>query len=89
MNALDGWTLHGEDAALCLQRRFDAAGWAAPLALANAVACLAERLNHHPDLIVQYGHCTVQWRTHDVGGITRLDVEAAQRVDALWRALQA
>lgn len=53
------------------------------MAFANAVAFLAESLNHHPELLVQYARCSVRWRTHDVQGISMADFDAAARVDAL------
>lgn len=53
------------------------------MAFANAVAFLAESINHHPELLVQYAHCSVRWRTHDVQGISMADFDAAARVDAL------
>ncbi len=53
------------------------------MAFANAVAFLASQQNHHPELKVQYRQCTVRWRTHDAGGISRSDLDCAALVDAL------
>ena len=59
------------------------------MALANAVAELAERLNHHPDLQVGWGQVGVRWTTHDAGGVTALDLQAARQTDALAAQLGA
>lgn len=81
--ALPGWRLSTAGAAPAIEKRWPLAGFSQPMALANAVAALAERLNHHPDLHIGYGHCTVRWTTHDAGGVTALDLDAARRTDAL------
>jgi 4a-hydroxytetrahydrobiopterin dehydratase len=44
---------------------------------------VAHAQNHHPDLRVGYDQCTVAWRTHDIGGISRADLDCAARIDAL------
>lgn len=51
---------------------------------ALAVAGLAERQNHHPDLHLLYRRVRVTYFTHDAGGVTRLDLEGARAVNALW-----
>jgi 4a-hydroxytetrahydrobiopterin dehydratase len=74
-----GWVL--EDAAI--QRRFDFADYHRTLAFVNAVAWIAHREDHHPDLRVSYGSCTVRFSTHSVGGISINDFICAAKVDAL------
>lgn len=66
-----------------LERRFEFADFHATMAFVNAVAWIAHRQDHHPDLLVGYGQCTVRWRTHSAGGITLNDFICAARVDAL------
>ena len=50
---------------------------------AKAVAELAEEANHHPDMLIGYRKVTVTLTTHDAGGVTVLDVELAERIEAL------
>lgn len=78
-----GWTLQGDGDQLTITRRYEFTGYAEVMAFANAVAWFAQRRDHHPELLLSYRHCTVSWRTHDAGGITRLDFECAAQVDAL------
>lgn len=78
-----GWTLQGDGAELSIARRYEFGSYPEVLAFANAVAWMAHQRDHHPDLLVSYRHCTVAWRTHDAGGITRIDFECAAAVDAL------
>lgn len=49
----------------------------------NAVAHLAERQDHHPDLTVQYHRVTVRYWTHRAKGVTDLDFVGAQMVEQL------
>ena len=55
------------------------------MAFVNAVAFIAQDMDHHPDLSVHFSRCVVQYATHDVAGLSALDFAAAQRVDA-WLA---
>lgn len=50
---------------------------------ANAVAFIANAEDHHPDLALSYGKCTVRFNTHDVNGISVSDFFCASKVDAL------
>ena len=49
----------------------------------NALAFIANAEDHHPDLAVSYGRCTVRFNTHSVGGISVNDFICAAKVDAL------
>jgi len=82
--ALPQWRLHGDGPTLAIERVFAFESYLATVAFANAVAYLAERIDHHPDMLLQYQRCTVRWRTHQPPGISSLDIEAAQHVDSLF-----
>lgn len=53
------------------------------MSFVNAVAYLAESVNHHPDLMIHYREVTVRNWTHVAGGVTDHDFSLAQRIDAL------
>lgn len=55
----------------------------AAMAFVNAVADVAERLNHHPDISISWNRVGLEVTTHDSGGLTALDFELARAVDAL------
>jgi 4a-hydroxytetrahydrobiopterin dehydratase len=55
------------------------------MAFVNAVAWIAHREDHHPDMALGYSRCTVRFNTHDVGGISVSDFVCAQAVDALLK----
>lgn len=50
---------------------------------ASAVGFVADKLNHHPDILIGYGKVRVSVNTHDVGGISPYDFELARRVENL------
>ena len=53
------------------------------MAFMNAVAEVAERMNHHPEWSNVYNRVNVRLTTHDAGGLTALDFELAQAMDSL------
>jgi 4a-hydroxytetrahydrobiopterin dehydratase len=53
------------------------------MAFVTAVAWVAHRENHHPDLTVSYNRCEVRFSTHSVKGLSENDFICAAKVDAL------
>ena len=45
------------------------------------VAVVAEAMNHHPEWSNVYQLVTVELRTHDVDGVSALDITLARRID--------
>lgn len=77
---LDGW----EAQSAGILKTYTFGSYADGVAFAIKVALLAEKMNHHPDaLTIGWKKVTVVYVTHDAGGITELDVQAAQKVDRL------
>lgn len=78
---LPGWE-HVDDR---LERTFRFADYERTIAFVNAVAALAQREDHHPDLGVHYDRCVVAWSTHSAGGVTLNDCICAAKVEAIGR----
>jgi 4a-hydroxytetrahydrobiopterin dehydratase len=74
-----GWSV--KDGKLSKQFEFDA--YLKGAEFASAVAHEADKLNHHPDIMLGYKKVTVSVNTHDVGGISPYDFELARRIEAL------
>ena len=53
------------------------------MSFVNAVAWVAHRENHHPDLEVGHNRCRVRFHTHSVNGLTENDFICAAHIDAL------
>ena len=78
-----GWMLDGDGAQVAIQKTFHFANYLETMSFVNAVAFIAERQDHHPDMSVHYNRCVVRFNTHDVSGISITDIECAAEVDAL------
>jgi 4a-hydroxytetrahydrobiopterin dehydratase len=81
LQGLSGWSIDGEG---CLTKVFEFPAYKDGLAFAAAVGFLADRLDHHPDLLIGYRKVRLTVSTHSAGGITELDFELARRVEALF-----
>lgn len=52
-------------------------------AFVNAVAWIAHREDHHPDIELGYNKVAVTYTTHSIGGLSENDFICAAQVDAL------
>lgn len=49
----------------------------------NKIAILAEKADHHPDILIQYAKVKISLSTHSEGGITEKDFKLAQQIEKL------
>lgn len=49
----------------------------------NYVGEIAEEAQHHPDINIRHTKVKLKLTTHDVNGVTDLDIQLAQRIDNL------
>jgi len=47
----------------------------------NAVAEIAESMQHHPDIDIRYNKVTLTLVTHSAGGVTARDLDLAREAD--------
>ena len=78
---LPQWHLAADSSEICREFRFD--DYFHTMAFVNAVASVAHREDHHPDLEVGYNRCVVRYFTHDVGGLSLNDFISAAKVEDL------
>ena len=76
-----GWELVEEGHALAKTFKFK--NYYRTMAFVNALAYIANREDHHPDLGVHYDRCVVRFSTHDVGGLSENDFILAANTEAL------
>ena len=76
-----GWELAEDGHALGKTYRFK--DYYRTMSFVNALAHMANREDHHPDLGVHYDRCVVRYSTHDVGGLSENDFICAAKADAL------
>lgn len=80
---LEGWSLvEGRDA---IRKRFEFDDFNQAFGWMTRVALVAEELDHHPEWTNVYRTVEVTLTSHDAGGLSRRDVELAQRMDQLTR----
>lgn len=75
------WELTDDGHALSRTFKFEDYYWT--MAFVNALAFIAHREDHHPDLSVHYDRCVVRYSTHDVGGLSENDFICAAKAQAL------
>lgn len=66
-----------------IHRDFSFKNFYETMAFVNAIAWMANKENHHPDLKVGYNYCSVTYMTHALKGLTHNDFICAAKVDAL------
>lgn len=77
---LPHWT---HDAARdAITRTFKFTDFNAAFGFMTRVALHAERCDHHPEWSNVYNRVTVTFTTHDAGGLTLRDIDAARQADA-------
>lgn len=79
LEVLDGWERNGNEIVKVYKNKsfVDSLGFVAK------VAILAEKADHHPDILIQYRNVTLTLSTHSKGGLTEKDLNLAREIDAL------
>ncbi|MFI2101679.1 4a-hydroxytetrahydrobiopterin dehydratase [Isoptericola sp. NPDC019693] len=59
---------------------FRSGSFAAGARFVDAIAEIADAVNHHPDVDLRYATVLVRTSSHDAGGLTTRDVDLARRI---------
>lgn len=78
---LSDWVLR--DDAKEISRTFKFKNYYETMAFVNALAWIAHREDHHPDIEVGYKTCRVRYSTHSVGGLSENDLICAAKLNDL------
>jgi len=81
MEEVPGWQFLNEP--IAIERKYSFNNFHETMAFVNAVAWIAHREDHHPDLFVGYSKCTIRYSTHSVGGLSENDFICAAKINAL------
>lgn len=80
---LPDWT-YSEGA---VHKTWEMKGFLTAMTFANAIAHVANEVNHHPDLSVHgYNKLSVTITTHSAGGVTDMDLRLAASIEELHQA---
>ncbi|OGE22955.1 MAG: hypothetical protein A3J42_01170 [Candidatus Dadabacteria bacterium RIFCSPHIGHO2_12_FULL_53_21] len=79
LNGLKGWERKGNE----IFKVYKNKNFVESIGFVNKVAILAEKADHHPDVLIQYKNVTLTLSTHSQGGLTGKDFKLAGEIDAL------
>jgi 4a-hydroxytetrahydrobiopterin dehydratase len=80
LTGMPGWNRDGDE----IIRVYELPSFPACIEFVRVVADLAEASDHHPDLDIRYRRLRVALTTHDVDGLSDLDVSLARAIDAAF-----
>jgi len=79
LSGAPGWTLEDGQITRTVQRK----DFKDAIIFVGGVAFLAERANHHPDILIQWNKVTLTLSTHSAGGLTAADFNLARLISGL------
>jgi 4a-hydroxytetrahydrobiopterin dehydratase len=79
LTGLDGWALAVDGGSI--NRTFIFKNFSEAFAFMTRVALAAEKMDHHPEWSNVYKTVDVTLNTHDVGGLSVLDIEMAKKMN--------
>ncbi len=83
--AVTPWSMVRDGAVEKLHKTFVFKDFVEAFGFMARVAMVAEKMNHHPEWCNVYKTVSVDLTTHESGGITRLDFDLADKMEALIR----
>ena len=81
MQELDGWQRFDH----LIGKTYHFKDYYQTMAFVNAIAWMAHREDHHPELSVTYNSCQVEYTTHAIHGLSENDFICAAKVDMLFK----
>jgi 4a-hydroxytetrahydrobiopterin dehydratase len=84
LTAVPGWQANADGTEI--SREYTFRNFYETMAFVNALAYIAHREDHHPDLEIGYRRCFVRYSTHAIGGLSENDFICASKIDALIEA---
>ena len=81
LEQIEGWSFNKEKNSL--EKTYTFKSYLKNIAFVNAVAWLANKENHHPDLEVSFNKCIIRLTTHDENGVGEKDFNLALKINQL------
>lgn len=79
LEQLDSWESDG----VAIWKTFTAKSFSQGISWVDAIAQIAERMDHHPDIDIRWTSIKVRLTTHDRSGLTQLDIDQAKAIDEI------
>lgn len=80
LKKIPGWRL--DDDTKKITRKFMFKGFYATMSFVNAVAHIVQQQGHHPDMLVGFNYCDINFTTHAIDGLTENDFICAAKINA-------
>jgi 4a-hydroxytetrahydrobiopterin dehydratase len=80
LKQLDGWEYKNG----VITKAYEFKNYYQTMAFVNAAAWISHREDHHPDMMVGYNKCRVDYSTHAIAGLSENDFICAAKLDALF-----
>jgi len=77
LKGLEGWELRDKE----IHTNFKRKDFIDSIGFVSRIALLAERADHHPDILVQYNKVDITLSTHSEGGVTEKDIKLAGEIE--------
>ena len=75
------WDIVEREEIYRLERMFSFNNFLEAIAFTNEIGVLAEKEDHHPALLTEWGKVTVTWWTHKIRGLHQSDFIMAAKTD--------
>tara|TARA_Y100000310_G_scaffold317169_2_gene369742 strand:+ start:3233 stop:3514 length:282 start_codon:yes stop_codon:yes gene_type:complete len=79
MDQAHGWELIGHE----IQKVFHFKSFQESLKFVNALAPVAEKQDHHPEIYIKQDKVTLTLTTHDLQGLTKKDFDLAKAINKI------
>ena len=79
MQYLKGWSLASDS----IEKEINFDTFMRAINFVNRVAEIAEAMEHHPDIIINYDKVHLSLTTHDEGGLSDIDFKVAREIDKI------
>ena len=77
LSGLKDWTQEGSQ----IVRQYKFKNFVESMGFVTKVAMLAERVDHHPDILIEYSKVKITLSTHSEGGLTEKDFNLASQIE--------
>jgi 4a-hydroxytetrahydrobiopterin dehydratase len=81
---IPGWAACTKRGELCLEKLFKFQDFNQAVAFTNLIAQEANKEDHHPAILTEWGKVTVSWWTHKIKGLHKIDFILAAKTDRLF-----
>jgi 4a-hydroxytetrahydrobiopterin dehydratase len=85
LEGVAAWKLEGKTIA----KGYEFPSFPEAIRFVNKVAGLAEKADHHPDILINYRRVTLTLSTHTEGGLTKKDFQLASQIEKERKSFKA